>query len=58
MMLGDDQTPPQLPSDSAGVEAEIKRFHTMMGDRSSQYWKGPSAARHQERYRLLLRGRG
>jgi hypothetical protein len=26
----------------------------MMGDRKSEYWKGPNAAKHQNRYRELV----
>ena len=55
--LGNDRSLAPMPSDSAGVDAEIKAMNKMMADRSSAYWKGPNAERNQERYRSLLRGR-
>jgi hypothetical protein len=35
------------------VEAEIAGLRKMMGDNKSEYWKGPMAAKNQERYRTL-----
>jgi hypothetical protein len=39
------------------VEDEIKTLEGMMGNRSSEYWKGPKAADMQKRYRDLVAGR-
>ena len=36
------------------VEAEMASLKKMMGDRSSDYWKGPTAAKNQARYRELV----
>lgn len=36
------------------MEAEINSIKAMMGDRNSEYWKGPKAAQLQARYRELL----
>lgn len=35
------------------VEAEINNLKGMMGDRKSEYWKGPKAEKNQARYREL-----
>ena len=35
------------------VESEIAEMRKMMGDRTSEYWKGPKAAQLQARYRDL-----
>jgi hypothetical protein len=35
------------------VESEMAALRSKMGDRTSDYWKGPTAARNQERYREL-----
>lgn len=39
------------------VESEIATLTAMMGDHSSEYWKGPNAQRNQERYRELVSAR-
>lgn len=36
------------------MEAELDKLRKLMGDRESEYWKGPSAAKNQARYRELL----
>jgi hypothetical protein len=36
------------------VEAELGTLRGLMGDRKSEYWKGPNAAKMQNRYRELL----
>lgn len=36
-----------------GAEEEMSRLRAMMGDQTSEYWKGPNAARNQERFREL-----
>lgn len=36
------------------VESELTTLRGMMGDRTSEYWKGPNAQRMQERYRQLV----
>lgn len=36
------------------MEDEIASIEKMMGDRESDYWKGPKAATTQERYRKLI----
>jgi hypothetical protein len=36
------------------LESELGSLRTMMGDRKSEYWKGPNAAKHQNRYRELV----
>ena len=38
------------------LEAEMANLEKMMGDRSSksEYWRGPMASKHQERYRQLV----
>lgn len=35
------------------VEAELAGLRKMMGDNKSEYWKGPTAAKNQARYREL-----
>lgn len=35
------------------VEAELSGLRKMMGDSKSEYWKGPTAAKNQARYREL-----
>lgn len=35
------------------VETELAGLRKMMGDHKSDYWRGPMAATHQERYRKL-----
>lgn len=39
---------------SQAMEDEIAILEKMMGDNSSDYWKGPKAERMQERYRQLV----
>ena len=36
------------------VENELADLRKMMGDHSSEYWKGPMAAKHQARYKELV----
>lgn len=36
------------------IESELEKLNEMMKDPDSAYWKGPSAAKNQERYRQLL----
>lgn len=36
------------------IESEIANLKSMMGDRTSEYWKGPKANANQERYRELV----
>ena len=36
------------------LETEMAGLKKMMGDRSSEYWKGPTAAKNQARYRELV----
>lgn len=36
------------------VETELAGLKKMMGDKNSEYWKGPLAAKHQERYLKLV----
>ncbi|MEK0418300.1 MAG: hypothetical protein RI949_2306 [Pseudomonadota bacterium] len=36
------------------IESELASLNKMMGDRSSEYWKGPMAARHQARAQELI----
>jgi uncharacterized protein YukE len=36
------------------IQTEMATLEKLMGDRTSEYWKGPSAQAHQERYRQLL----
>lgn len=36
------------------IETELASLKSMMGDKTSEYWKGDSAAKNQERYRELL----
>jgi hypothetical protein len=40
-------------SQADSLAAELATLKTKMGDRSSDYWKGPLAAKNQERYRVL-----
>jgi hypothetical protein len=35
------------------IETELAGLRKMMGDNKSEYWKGPTAAKHQARYREL-----
>jgi len=39
---------------AATVEAEMSSIQKMMGDRNSDYWKGPSSEKIQSRYRELV----
>lgn len=36
------------------LEAELAGLQKMMGDRNSEYWKGPTAAKHQARAQELI----
>lgn len=36
------------------AENELGNLRKMMGDKTSEYWKGPNAAKNQERYRALV----
>jgi hypothetical protein len=36
------------------IESELSSLKSMMGDRTSEYWKGDKAAKNQERYRELI----
>lgn len=36
------------------VETELGNLRKMMGDRTSEYWKGPNAQKNQNRYRELV----
>ena len=36
------------------IETEMNTLRKMMGDHSSEYWKGPMAAKHQARYKELV----
>ena len=46
---------PGAGSDAAGaIESELNNLKAMMGDRNSEYWKGPKAEKHQARYRELV----
>lgn len=36
------------------VESEMASMKKLMGDRNSEYWKGPLAAKHQARYKQLV----
>lgn len=39
------------------MESEITQIESLMGDRTSQYWKGPEAEKMQARYRQLIDAR-
>lgn len=39
---------------AASVDAEIAKLKGLMGNRNSEYWKGPTAEKNQARYRQLL----
>jgi hypothetical protein len=39
------------------IDDELGKLEKMMGDRGSEYWKGPKAEQHQARYRELLDGK-
>ena len=39
------------------VQDEIASIEKLMGDRSSDYWRGPKAAEIQQRYRSLIDAR-
>jgi hypothetical protein len=41
----------------ASVETEIQNIQKLMGDRNSEYWKGPKAETMQARYRQLVDAR-
>jgi len=47
-----------LPGSSAvtinTVNEEINELKQLMGDKSSEYWKGPNAVKNQERYQALI----
>lgn len=45
---------PSGANPTAAIEAEIGTLTKMMGDRSSDYWKGPNAEKNQARYRELV----
>lgn len=38
----------------ASIDTEMKGLEKMMGNKSSEYWKGPSAEKNQARYRDLI----
>jgi hypothetical protein len=42
---------------AAAVADEIANLEKMMGNTSSDYWRGPKAAANQERYRVLIEAR-
>jgi hypothetical protein len=46
--------PPAGANISGAIDDEISKFNSMMGDKSSAYWKGPDAEKHQARYRELI----
>lgn len=39
------------------IDDEINKFKTMMGNRNSEYWKGPKAKANQDRYKQLVEAR-
>ena len=43
--------PAGVTANAGGIAAEITRLESLMGDRNSEYWKGPKAAKNQEDYR-------
>ena len=43
--------PAGVTANAGGIAAEITRLESLMGDRDSEYWKGPKAAKNQEDYR-------
>lgn len=49
---------PILPGSSSvtinTVNDELTKLKALMGDKNSEYWKGPKAEKNQERYRQLL----
>lgn len=45
---------PNGEASAKSLESEITQIKTLMGDRSSKYWKGPESAGLQARYRELL----
>ena len=47
-------TPGAGQSSADSVAGEISKLNTMMGDKTSEYWKGPSADKNQARYRDLV----
>lgn len=42
---------------ASAIEDEIGKLETMMQNRSSEYWKGPTAEKNQQRYRELVTAR-
>jgi len=42
---------------ASAIDDEMAKYEKMMGDRSSEYWKGPRADKHQARYRELVAGK-
>lgn len=40
------------------IESELIGLKKMMGDHSSEYWRGPEASKHQARYRELVAVQG
>lgn len=46
------------PGAAAAADGELATLQKMMRDDKSEYWKGPNAAKNQERYRQLLVGTG
>lgn len=42
---------------ASAIADEIANLEKMMGNRGSEYWKGPSAAKHQARYLELVTAR-
>jgi hypothetical protein len=52
----DNGTP--LPPGPSAEERELLEIKSMMGNRTSAYWRGPRSATLQARYRELLEKRG
>lgn len=49
--------PNSVSNPGAAINDEIATLEKMVGDRGSDYWKGPSADKNQARYRELLSAR-
>lgn len=45
---------PGASNPSQAIETELAGLRAKMGDRASDYWKGPMATKHQARYRELI----
>lgn len=39
---------------SGAIDDELSKLNSMMGNRGSEYWKGPNAEKNQKRYRELV----